>query len=458
MAKKNQGNKIGFISLGCPKALVDSEKIITWLQAEGYETVGDYGDADLVIVNTCGFITDAEEESLEAIAEALSENGRVIVTGCLGAKKDANGKNFVKSCHPKVLSVSGPDSVQEVMEAVHKHLPKPHEPFIDLMPPIGMKLTPRHYAYLKISEGCGHQCSFCIIPSLRGPLVSYPIGQVLDDAERLFQSGVKELMVISQDTGAYGLDKRYKTDFWGGRPVKGNVLGLVEQLDRLGRLYGAWVRLHYIYPYPHIDNLIPLMADAEDGGVVPYLDIPFQHAHPDVLRRMKRPASGEKHLERIRKWREICPDLTIRSSFIVGFPGETESEFEYLLDFLKEAQLDRVGCFTYSPVEGAAANSLPGALPESIKEERRERLMAVQEAVSLARMESKIRSTQRVIVDETVRGGAIARSMADAPEIDGIVHVSKPKGNRKKLVPGDMIDVLIDGADAHDLWGQWILD
>ncbi|MBR6001132.1 MAG: 30S ribosomal protein S12 methylthiotransferase RimO, partial [Oxalobacter sp.] len=331
-------------------------------------------------------------------------------------------------------------------------------PFIDLMPPIGMKLTPRHYAYLKISEGCGHQCSFCIIPSLRGPLVSYPIGQVLDDAERLFQSGVKELMVISQDTGAYGLDKRYKTDFWGGRPVKGNVLGLVEQLDRLGRLYGAWVRLHYIYPYPHIDNLIPLMADAEDGGVVPYLDIPFQHAHPDVLRRMKRPASGEKHLERIRKWREICPDLTIRSSFIVGFPGETESEFEYLLDFLKEAQLDRVGCFTYSPVEGAAANSLPGALPESIKEERRERLMAVQEAVSLARMESKIRSTQRVIVDETVRGGAIARSMADAPEIDGIVHVSKPKGNRKKLVPGDMIDVLIDGADAHDLWGQWILD
>jgi ribosomal protein S12 methylthiotransferase len=458
MAKKNQGNKIGFISLGCPKALVDSEKIITWLQAEGYETVGDYGDADLVIVNTCGFITDAEEESLEAIAEALSENGRVIVTGCLGAKKDANGKNFVKSCHPKVLSVSGPDSVQEVMEAVHKHLPKPHEPFIDLMPPIGMKLTPRHYAYLKISEGCGHQCSFCIIPSLRGPLVSYPIGQVLDDAERLFQSGVKELMVISQDTGAYGLDKRYKTDFWGGRPVKGNVLGLVEQLDRLGRLYGAWVRLHYIYPYPHIDNLIPLMADAEAGGVVPYLDIPFQHAHPDVLRRMKRPASGEKHLERIRKWREICPDLTIRSSFIVGFPGETESEFEYLLGFLKEAQLDRVGCFTYSPVEGAAANSLPGALPEGIKEERRERLMAVQEAVSLVRMESKIRNTQRVIVDETVRGGAVARSMADAPEIDGIVHVSKPKGNRKKLVPGDMIDVLIDGADAHDLWGQWIPD
>jgi ribosomal protein S12 methylthiotransferase len=388
----------------------------------------------------------------------LSENGRVIVTGCLGAKKDANGKNFVKSCHPKVLSVSGPDSVQEVMEAVHKHLPKPHEPFIDLMPPIGMKLTPRHYAYLKISEGCGHQCSFCIIPSLRGPLVSYPIGQVLDDAERLFQSGVKELMVISQDTGAYGLDKRYKTDFWGGRPVKGNVLGLVEQLDRLGRLYGAWVRLHYIYPYPHIDNLIPLMADAEAGGVVPYLDIPFQHAHPDVLRRMKRPASGEKHLERIRKWREICPDLTIRSSFIVGFPGETESEFEYLLGFLKEAQLDRVGCFTYSPVEGAAANSLPGALPEGIKEERRERLMAVQEAVSLVRMESKIRNTQRVIVDETVRGGAVARSMADAPEIDGIVHVSKPKGNRKKLVPGDMIDVLIDGADAHDLWGQWIPD
>ncbi len=458
MVKKDQGNRIGFVSLGCPKALVDSEKIITWLRSEGYETVGDYGDADLVIVNTCGFITDAEEESLEAIAEALSENGRVIVTGCLGAKRDAKGKNFVKSRHPKVLSVSGPDSVNEVMDAVHKHLPKPHEPFIDLMPPVGMKLTPRHYAYLKISEGCGHQCSFCIIPSLRGPLVSYPIGQVLDDAERLFQSGVKELMVISQDTGAYGLDKRYKTDFWGGRPVKGNVLGLVEQLNRLGRLYGAWVRLHYIYPYPHIDNLIPLMVDSKDGGVIPYLDIPFQHAHPDVLRRMKRPASGEKHLERIRRWREICPELTIRSSFIVGFPGETEAEFEYLLDFLKEAKLDRVGCFTYSPVQGAAANSLPGALPEDVKETRRERLMAVQEAVSLARMEGKIRSIQRVIVDETVRGGAVARSMADAPEIDGVVHVRKPKGNRKRLVPGDMIDVLIDGADAYDLRGQWIPD
>ena len=458
MKKKEagKGNKVGFISLGCPKALVDSEKIITWLRAEGYETVSSYDEAGLVIVNTCGFINTAQAESLEAIAEALEENGKVIVTDCLGAKQDAKGTNLIKSVHPKVLSVSGPDSIQEVMDAVHRYLPKPHEPFIDLMPPTGLKLTPKHYAYLKISEGCGHRCTFCIIPDLRGPLQSYPIGQVLDDAERLFQSGVKELMVISQDTGAYGLDIRCRTGFWGGRPLKSNVLGMTQQLDRLAKRYGAWVRLHYIYPYPHIDDLIPLMTDSGEGGVLPYLDIPFQHAHPDVLRRMKRPASGEKHLERIQQWRKICPDLTIRSTFIAGFPGETEEEFRYLLDFLKEAQLDRVGCFAYSPVEGAAANGLPGALPEAVREERRGRLMELQETISYERMQQKVGRTLRVIVDETVRGGAVARSTADAPEIDGVVYVQKPKGSRKKLTPGDFIDIEVLDADAHDLWGEWL--
>lgn len=456
MTDKVTNNKIGFISLGCPKALVDSEKIITWLRSEGYETVNSYDDAGLVIVNTCGFIDTAQAESLEAIAEALEENGRVIVTGCLGAKQDAAGVNLIKSVHPKVLSVSGPDSVGEVMDAVHKYLPKPHDPFIDLIPPAGLKLTPRHYAYLKISEGCGHKCTFCIIPDLRGPLQSYPIGQVLDDAERLFQSGARELMVISQDTGAYGLDIRYRTGFWGGRPVKTNVLSMVEQLGKLAKQYGAWVRLHYIYPYPQMDELVALMDGGEEGGIVPYFDIPFQHAHPDVLRRMKRPASGEKHLERIQNWRKICPDLTIRSSFIAGFPGETEEEFQYLLDFLEEAQLDRVGCFAYSPVEGAAANNLPGALPEEVREERRGRVMELQEAISYERMQGKIGKTLRVIVDETIRGGAVARSTADAPEIDGLVYVSKPKGNRQKLLPGDFIDVCIHDADAHDMWGEWI--
>ncbi len=456
MTDKTTNNKIGFISLGCPKALVDSEKIITWLRSEGYETVDSYDDAGLVIVNTCGFIDTAQAESLEAIAEALEENGRVIVTGCLGAKQDAAGVNLIKSIHPKVLSVSGPDSVGEVMDAVHQYLPKPHDPFVDLIPPTGLKLTPRHYAYLKISEGCGHQCTFCIIPDLRGPLQSYPIGQVLDDAERLFQSGARELMVISQDTGAYGLDIRYRTGFWGGRPLKTNVLSMVEQLGRLAKQYGAWVRLHYIYPYPQMDELVSLMDSGEEGGIVPYFDIPFQHAHPDVLRRMKRPASGEKHLERIQNWRKICPDLTIRSSFIAGFPGETEAEFQYLLDFLKEAQLDRVGCFAYSPVEGAKANDLPGALPDDVREERRGRVMELQEAISFERMQGKIGKTLRVIVDETIRGGAVARSTADAPEIDGLVYVRKPKGNRRKLLPGDFIDVRIDDADAHDMWGEWI--
>lgn len=445
---------IGFVSLGCPKALVDSERILTRLRAEGYETAETYEDAGLVIVNTCGFINAAERESLEAIAEALEENGKVIVTGCLGAKKDIRGDGFVRSVLPKVLEVTGPDSVQEVVDAVHRHLPRLHEPFVDLVPPQGIKLTPRHYAYLKISEGCSHHCTFCIIPDLRGDLVSYPVGKVLDEAELLFQSGVKELLVISQDTGAYGLDIRFRTGFWGGRPVRTHVTQLTGQLGRLARKYGGWVRLHYIYPYPHIDDLIPIM---NEGGVLPYLDVPFQHAHPDVLKRMKRPASGERHLERISAWRKMCPDITIRSTFITGFPGETEQEFGYLLDFLKEARIDRLGCFPYSPVEGAKANELPGAVPEEVREERRARLMQLQEKISYERLQEKVGKTVRVLVDETVRGGAIGRSSADAPEIDGVVHVCKPKGMRRKLMPGEFVDVLVRKADAHDLWGEMSL-
>ncbi len=444
---------IGFVSLGCPKALVDSERILTRLRAEGYETVETYEDAGLVIVNTCGFINAAERESLEAIAEALEENGKVIVTGCLGAKKDIRGEGVVRRVLPKVLEVTGPDSVQEVVDAVHRHLPRPHEPFVDLVPPQGIKLTPRHYAYLKISEGCSHHCTFCIIPDLRGDLVSYPVGKVLDEAELLFQSGVKELLVISQDTGAYGLDIRFRTGFWGGRPVRTHVTQLTEQLGRLARQYGGWVRLHYIYPYPHIDDLIPIM---NEGGVLPYLDVPFQHAHPDVLKRMKRPASGERHLERIAAWRKMCPDITIRSTFITGFPGETEQEFGYLQDFLKEARIDRLGCFPYSPVEGAKANELPGAVPEEVREERRARLMQLQEKISHERLQEKIGKTVRVLVDETVRGGAIGRSSADAPEIDGVVYIRKPKGMRRKLMPGEFVDVLVRKADAHDLWGEML--
>lgn len=444
---------VGFVSLGCPKALVDSERILTRLRAEGYETAETYEDAGLVIVNTCGFIDAAEAESLEAIAEALEENGKVIVTGCLGAKKDRAGAGFIKSVLPKVLEVTGPDSVQQVMDAVHRHLPRPHEPFVDLVPPQGIKLTPRHYAYLKISEGCSHHCTFCIIPDLRGSLVSYSIGKVLDEAEMLFQSGVKELLVISQDTGAYGLDIKFRTGFWNGRPVRTHVTQLTEQLGRLARRYGAWVRLHYIYPYPHIDDLLPLM---NEGGVLPYLDVPFQHAHPDVLKRMRRPASGEQHLERIQTWRKMCPDITIRSTFIAGFPGETEAEFTYLLDFLKEARIDRLGCFPYSPVDGAKANELPGAVPEEVREERRARLMHLQETISYERLQEKIGKTLRVLVDETIRGGAIGRSPADAPEIDGVVYVRKPKGMRRKLMPGEFVDVLIQDADAHDLWGEMV--
>ena len=444
---------IGFVSLGCPKALVDSERILTRLRAEGYETAETYGDAGLVIVNTCGFITAAQEESLEAISEALSENGKVIVTGCLGAKRDPQGNRLVKQLLPDVLAVTGPDSVEEVMDAVHRYLPRPHEPFVDLVPPQGIKLTPRHYAYLKISEGCAHHCTFCIIPDLRGPLVSYPVGKVLDEAEMLFASGVRELLVISQDTGAYGLDIRFRTGFWKGRPVKTHITDLARQLGKLARKYDAWVRLHYIYPYPHVDDLLELM---NDGGIVPYLDVPFQHAHPDVLRRMKRPASGERHLEQIASWRRMCPDITIRSTFITGFPGETEAEFEYLLDFLREAQIDRLGCFAYSPVEGAQANDLPGALPDGIREERRTRLMQLQESISHERLQAKIGKTVRVLVDETVRGGAVGRSFADAPEIDGVVYVRKPKGMRRKLLPGEFVDVLVQDADAHDLWGEML--
>lgn len=446
-------NTIGFVSLGCPKALVDSEKILTRLRAEGYKTAETYQDAGLVIVNTCGFIDAAEAESLEAIAEALEENGKVIVTGCLGAKKDKDGSDFIRSIHPKVLDVTGPDAVSEVMDAVHRYLPRPHEPFVDLIPPQGIKLTPKHYAYLKISEGCSHHCTFCIIPDLRGDLESYPIGKVLDEAEQLFASGVKELLVISQVTGAYGLDTKFRTGFWGGRPVKTHVTQLTEALGKLAKKYDAWVRLHYIYPYPHIDDIIPVM---NEGGVVPYLDVPFQHAHPDVLKRMKRPASGERHLEQIQRWRKLCPEITIRSTFITGFPGETEAEFQYLLDFLKEAKIDRLGCFPYSPVEGAPANALPGAVPEEVREERRARLMQLQEDISFERLQGKIGKILRVLVDETIRGGAIGRSSADAPEIDGLVYVKKPKGMRRKLLPGEFIHVRIGESDAHDLWGQFV--
>lgn len=450
----NKQRTIGFVSLGCPKALVDSERILTRLQAEGYETADSYENADLVIVNTCGFIDAAEAESLDAIAEALEENGKVIVTGCLGAKKDGTGADFIRKEYPNVLDVTGPDAVQEVMDAVHRYLPRPHEPFMDLVPPQGIKLTPRHYAYLKISEGCSHHCTFCIIPDLRGTLVSYPVGKVLDEAESLFRSGVKELLVISQDTGAYGLDVKFRTGFWGGRPVRTHVIQLTRQLGKLARQYDAWVRLHYLYPYPHVDELLPMM---NEGGVLPYLDVPFQHAHPDVLKRMKRPASGEKHLERILAWRKACPDVTIRSTFIAGFPGETEAEFDYLLDFLKEAKIDRLGCFPYSPVDGARANDLPGAVPEAVREERRARLMQLQEAISFKRLQEKIGSTVRVLVDETVRGGAVGRSSADAPEIDGVVYVKKPKGTRRKLMPGEFVDVVLEEADAHDLWGRLVV-
>jgi ribosomal protein S12 methylthiotransferase len=442
--------KVGFVSLGCPKALVDSEQILTQLRAEGYETAKSYDGADLVIVNTCGFIDAAVQESLDAIGEALAENGKVIVTGCLGAKKDGDGNDLIKSIHPKVLAVTGPHALGEVMQEVHHHLPKPHEPFIDLLPPQGIKLTPKHYAYLKISEGCNHRCSFCIIPSMRGDLVSRPIAELMLEAENLFKSGVKELLVISQDTSAYGVDVKFRSGFWNGRPVKTHMTQLAEALSQLASQYGAWVRMHYVYPYPHVDQVIPLMGE----NLLPYLDIPLQHAHPDVLKRMKRPASGEKNLDRIQAWRAMNPDLTIRSTFIAGFPGETESEFEYLLDFLKEAQIDRLGCFAYSPVEGATANALDNPVPEEVREERRGRVMLLQEEISRQRLQAKVGKTVKVLIDELTPSGAKGRSAADAPEIDGVVYVKKPFEPHKKLAVGQFVDVQITRADAHDLWGE----
>ncbi len=427
--------KVGFVSLGCPKALVDSENIITQLRAEGYEIAPSYEGSDLVVVNTCGFIDAAVRESLDAIGEALAENGRVIVTGCLGAKGDV-----VRKAHPKVLAVTGPHARDEVMDAVHAALPRPHDPFTDLVPPHGIKLTPRHYAYLKISEGCNHRCTFCIIPSMRGDLVSRPIGEVMREAESLVDSGVKELLVISQDTSAYGVDVKYRTGFWGGRPVRTRMTQLCEALGDLG----AWVRLHYVYPYPHVDEVIPLMAE---GRILPYLDVPFQHASPRILKLMRRPASSEKNLERIHAWRAACPDITVRSTFIVGFPGETEAEFEELLGFLREAQLDRVGCFAYSPVEGATANALPNPVPDAVKEERRARFMQVQEGISRAKLARKVGATLEVLVDEIDGATAIARSKADAPEIDGVVRVKGAKGAK----PGDVLRVKVTAAGEHDL-------
>ncbi len=446
--------RVGFVSLGCPKALTDSELILTQLSAEGYATTRTYEGADLVIVNTCGFIDDAVTESLDAIGEALAGNGKVIVTGCLGAREAEGGGSFVRQMHPSVLAVTGPHATNEVMDAVHRHLPRPHDPFLDLVPPTGIKLTPSHYAYLKISEGCNHRCTFCIIPSLRGDLVSRPIGVVLDEARRLFEAGVKELLVVSQDTSAYGVDVGYRTGFWEGRPVKTRLYDLCEKLADLAEPFGAWVRLHYVYPYPHVDEIVPLMAA---GRVLPYLDVPFQHAHADVLRRMKRPASAERNLERVQRWREACPQIVVRSTFIAGFPGETESEFETLLDFVRQAQIDRAGCFAYSPVRGAAANDLPGALPQAVREERRVRFMAVAEAVSAERLKRRMGATMQVLVDHAPaagRKGATARSYADAPEIDGVVHVLPPRKASTRLRAGEFARVRIVATQGHDLVGE----
>jgi len=445
--------KIGFVSLGCPKALVDSELILTQLSAEGYETAKDYSGADLVVVNTCGFIDSAVEESLSAIGEALAENGKVIVTGCLGARKNADGSDLIQSIHPKVLAVTGPHATDEVMQAIHLHLPKPHDPFTDLVPPAGVKLTPKHYAYLKISEGCNHRCTFCIIPNLRGDLVSRPIGEVLLEAKRLFESGVKELLVVSQDTSAYGVDIQYRTGFWDGKPVKTRMFDLVNALNQIAREHQAWVRLHYVYPYPHVDNILPLMAEfSEHGyGVLPYLDIPLQHAHPDVLKRMKRPASGEKNLERILAWREACPDLVIRSTFIAGFPGETEAEFEYLLNFLDEAQIDRAGCFAYSPVDGALANQLDNPVPDQVREDRRARFMAKAEEISIKRLSKKVGKRIQVIIDRVDESGGIGRSIGDAPEIDGLVRVLPPSKPSKRYRAGEIIRATVISSQGHDL-------
>ncbi len=438
--KKHGVPRVGFVSLGCPKALVDSEQILTQLRAEGYEIAPTYAGSDIVVVNTCGFIDSAVKESLDAIGEALAENGKVIVTGCLGAKGDV-----VRQTYPQLLAVTGPHARAEVMDAVHAHLPKPHDPFVDLVPPAGIKLTPKHYAYLKISEGCNHRCTFCIIPSMRGDLVSRPVGEVMAEAEALVKGGVKELLVISQDTSAYGVDVRYRTGFWGGRALRTRMTELCQALGELG----VWVRLHYVYPYPHVDEVVPLMAE---GKILPYLDVPFQHASPRILKLMKRPASSEMNLERIRAWREACPDITLRSTFIAGFPGETEAEFEELLAFIEEAELDRVGCFAYSPVEGAKANDLPGAVPDEVREQRRARLMQVQEAISRKRLAAKVGRTLEVIVDAVDGTTAVARSAADAPEIDGLVRVTKAGGAK----PGHFLRVKVTGALEHDLEAAWM--
>lgn len=432
--------KVGFVSLGCPKATSDSERILTELRAEGYLIAPNYQDADLVVVNTCGFIDAAVEESLDAIGEALAENGKVIVTGCLGAKTDV-----VRNAHPSVLAVTGPHATEEVMAAVHTHLPKPHDPYLDLVPPQGIRLTPDHFAYLKISEGCNHRCSFCIIPSMRGDLVSRPIGDVMLEAERLVEAGVKELLVISQDTSAYGVDVKYRTGFWRGRPLKTRMTELAAALSELD----VWVRLHYVYPYPHVDEVIPLMAA---GKILPYLDIPFQHASPRILKAMKRPAHAENTLARIRAWREICPELVIRSTFITGFPGETEADFEQLMEFIDAAELDRVGCFTYSAVEGASANALPDHVPEEVKEERRARLMELQADISADRLAARIGQTLTVLIDEITDEGAIGRSYADAPEIDGVVIIEEAAG----LVAGEFATVNIIDSGEHDLWGTLV--
>ncbi len=447
--------KVGFVSLGCPKALTDSELILTQLSAEGYQTSKTFAGADLVIVNTCGFIDDAVKESLDTIGEALAENGKVIVTGCLGARQAEGGANLVRQMHPSVLAVTGPHATQEVMDAVHAHLPKPHDPFIDLVPnsfgEAGIKLTPKHYAYLKISEGCNHRCTFCIIPSMRGDLVSRPIGDVLKEARALFEGGVKELLVISQDTSAYGVDVKYITGFFDGQPVKTRTLELAQALAKLAQQYGAWVRLHYVYPYPSVDDIIPLMAS---GHVLPYLDVPFQHSHPDVLKRMKRPASGEKNLERIARWRELCPQIVIRSTFIAGFPGESEEEFEHLLNFVREAEIDRAGCFAYSPVDGALANDIPGMLEQEVREARQARFMQVAEEVSIEKLKRRIGSTMQVLVDSAPangRKGGVGRSYADAPEIDGVVKLLPPEKLSKILKVGEFTQAKIVGTDGHDL-------
>ena len=432
--------KVGFVSLGCPKALVDSERILTQLRTEGYQVVPDYARADVVVVNTCGFIDSAKAESLEAIGEALAENGRVIVTGCMGGDEKA-----IRAVHPSVLAVTGPQQYEQVVRAVHEAAPPSatRDPFTDLVPPQGVKLTPRHYAYLKISEGCNHRCSFCIIPSLRGDLVSRPIGDVLEEAGRLVKAGVRELLVISQDTSAYGVDVKFRTGFHQGRPIRTRMTELCEALAD----YGVWVRLHYVYPYPHVDEIIPMMAE---GRILPYLDIPFQHASPRILKAMKRPAFEDKTLARIHQWRALCPDLTLRSTFIVGFPGETESEFQYLLDWMTEAQLDRVGCFQYSPVDGAPANALEGAVPDEVKQERWDRFMAHQQAISTERLARKVDTEIDVLIDEVDEDGAIGRSSADAPEIDGSVYVSSDR----ELKPGDLVRVRVTESDEYDLWGD----